>query len=199
MVAAIIKPAPRSKTVIHSTVQMLCLAGCFFLIVACVPGEMTDAEKPFFDLSGFIAEVTADSQLVSVQKTVDIAGQSEMKMMEEYALWKDEQRFDNFDINRPALFDKYRVDTVQRGGLKIISYLALDPDLQVQSFQVDFVQDVVDQIIVISQSKSFLENMKSQLTWRPGRGYLYQKSSDKLFSDHENQFIQVEVVGDGEK
>lgn len=166
------------------------------ILAACQQEEVRIEAKlsKFFDLPGFIDVTTADSALYTVEKTVRIGEYLETKVLEAYDLWKDEQSFTNFDINRPALFEKYQTDTSMVEGGWIESYHALESSLHVQEMQITYTGDQVNEIHVRSQSRSFLENIDIELNWNPGQGYRYQKLSDRIFQDPEEQEVTVARV-----
>lgn len=169
--------------------------GVGFFICAmssCLPDAMTrEANRPFFDLTGFIKQSIADSHYVTVNKTVDIGGVSETKEIKDYAFWDDLKRFESFDINRPALYDKYVVDTLEENNYKVYRHTAKDPKMHVQSMEIRIEEDDIVKIDVRSQSQSFLENLDILFTWIPEETYSYQKWSDKLFSEREEQKVTV--------
>ena len=166
---------------------------------SCLPDEMArEANKPFFDLAGFITQSIADSHYVVVNKTVAIGGVSETKRIEDYAFWEDLRRFESFDINRPALYDKYVVDTLHESDYEVFKHTAKDPKMPIQSMEIRRQNDDIIKIDVRSQSQSFLENLDIFFTWIPNESYSYQKWSDKLFSDKEEQKVMVTFLPETE-
>ncbi|NND07528.1 MAG: hypothetical protein HKN87_14215 [Saprospiraceae bacterium] len=175
---------------LHIEVLAMILAVC--ILSGCLPDEQArDANKPFFDLAGYISQSIADSQYVTVSKTVVIGGVEEIQEITDYPYWKDLKRFEGFDINRPALFDKYTSDTLQELDHQVMKYEATEPKLHVQSLEIQTRADEVVKIQVHSKSESFLENLDIIFTWIPEEKYSYEKSSDKLFGDRQKQEVRV--------
>jgi hypothetical protein len=150
---------------------------------------------PFFDLAGYIKTTISDSISYNVEKSITINGSIESKQIERYAIWKDVKDFDTYDINRPALFDKYQVDTIQEGPIRHIVHLPIDEDLKVRLLKISLADD--GQIIGIeinAATKSFLEDVALQITWQPGHGYVINRKSERLFKPEPSlQVVEVRI------
>ncbi len=181
---------PKKAVLVFQQSTLMALLAVQF--ISCTPeGLQNGNRKQYFDLTGFISDITADSQVIKVEKRVAIGDSDETKILENYELWKDELSFDNFDINRPALIDKYQVDTVTDNNTLTELYQALDPELRVQEMKVVHQGQTVTDIMVRAHSESFLEDLDIELHWSPGSGYVYRKLSDKIFSDLQEQKVSV--------
>lgn len=165
------------------------------LAIACTSGteEVTDQESPFFDLKGFIQEVTQDSAGISVYKSITVNKQKEEKELDDYAFWYDLQQFENYDINRPALFDKYSTDTISLDQGSIIRHQAIDSTLSVQLLETfKNVDESVDSIHIDILSKSFLEDMSVGISWDvKGNSYYLKRVTKMIGSDPNTHIVSV--------
>lgn len=171
------------------------IISCGFVVGCGTSASGTDGRKVgYFDLTGYIKQITLDSQSVKVEKRVSIGESDETKVIDSYDFWMDELSFDGFDVNRPALLGKYTVDTIGLGPEYTEHYLAKDPQLRVTEMKVSHEGSKVSEIWIKSHSESFLEDMNIELSWKPGQSYHYLKTSDKIFSDPQEQLVIVRVI-----
>ncbi len=153
--------------------------------------------SPFFDLDKFVHEMATDTALVMVKKFVEINGQMEERSIDAYPYYKDIQNFEHYDINRPALFDKYHVDTIDAAdGKVVINHGATDEKLKVRHLSIRYTASgEVDSIGIHSHANSFLEEMHLYLHWLPAVGYeIVRKRSMWLKNDSTIQKITVQKV-----
>ena len=155
--------------------------------------EDLNQQDPFFDLKGFIQEVTQDSAGVSVYKAITVNGNKEEKELTDYALWYDLQQFVNYDINRPALFDKYSTDTIRLDQGSIIRHQAMDSTLSVQLLETfKNADESVDSIHIDILSRSFLEDMSVDISWDvKGNSYYLQRVTKMIGSDPDTHVVRV--------
>ena len=169
----------------------------FMLAVASCGEEDTDKPStplPFFDLTGFIAATVRDSQTMDVKKSVLVDRLTETKSIDSYKIWQDIKQFDAYDINRPALFDKYHIDSIIQGNLKEISYHPTEEDLKVRLLRVQYDQNRVTKIVIKTVFNSFLEDVFLDIEWVPQDGYEIHRSSDKLLGSTTSQVISVQQI-----
>ena len=165
-----------------------------YTCAACSTGvDEQDMASGFFDLTQFIADYTQDSQLVTVTKTVEISESTETKTITNYPYFQDARSFENYDINRSALFDKYSVDTSRLSDEEVITHRALDPSLKVQLLQVKRHDDKVTEISIRSKVKSLLADIAVDIVFVPGQGYSLERRSNKIFQDSTVTQIEVEI------
>lgn len=172
---------------------------CYFLliclVIACSPSEDRENTRlPYFDLSGYISEISRDSQRYRVEKSISINGIVETQKIDNYPLWKDIEDFDAYDINRPALFDKYRIDTIQTGNMREITYHPLDDQLKVTLLKVSYQEDDLTSIQVKTATKSFLDDVQLTINWRPKEGYSLSRQSDKVLGKKSSHLVEVEIL-----
>ncbi len=165
------------------------------VISSCVKGDMKGSKSStaFFDLSSFADQIRQDSPLYTVVKTIEVDGQSETQTIEGYTYWKDVEFFANYDINRPALLDKYKVDTLQIRDTARITYQALEDDLKVLSLEVHLVDENVITVLIESLAKSFLEEVDLEINWNLTSGYSMTRNEKRLLGSTSIQKIRVEI------
>ncbi|MBK8505509.1 MAG: hypothetical protein IPL46_26920 [Saprospiraceae bacterium] len=174
------------------------LSICLVLASACA--YMNEADRkgdlPYFDLSGFIKSTVKDSATYSVEKSITINGAIESKQIAQYAIWKDLKDFDTYDINRPALFDKYMVDTIQEGSIRHIIHTPINDQLKVRLLKISYDDDdgQISTIEIKASTKSFLEDVSLEIIWHPAHGYVINRHSNRLFkADPSIQIVEVNI------
>ena len=167
-----------------------------FAVVGCQP-ELGPEHKEvsFFDLSDFIQEYRATSDsLADVRKSITVDGEQELKELKDYPVHRDIIGFDGLDINKAALWDRYKVDTIRQGaGNFQIKYTALEQDLSVQSLAIDYQAYEVVAIEVRKEHHTFLADVSTYFKWTPKEGYLITKEEDQIFSDPTKHEIRVDL------
>ena len=85
-------------------------------------------EKPYFDLKSYFEnEKTRLAAISNFKKTTVVDGKEETKQLETINFDNELRIFAEADINRPAWFDKYLIDSIlQDGNLTRIDYTAKD-------------------------------------------------------------------------
>ena len=174
--------------------SLFCSFSCTFLD----QNSSASNVAPYFDLSGYINNYIKDSSTQAITKTIQIEGTTETKEIPSYPLWKDVHAFDAYDINRPALYDKYSIDTVQTnpGSFSVI-YQPKDStsDLKVNLLQINYDQDQLQSIQIETSTKSFLEKVSLRINWTPSQGYTIDRITDKIFnSSIGHQKIDVRLT-----
>lgn len=177
----------------------ICRLYCDFILIAlvtaCSPAEQREnSQLPYFDLSGYIQEISTDSQRYQVEKSISINGIVETQKIDNYPLWKDIEDFDAYDINRPALFDKYRTDTTQTDNIREITYYPLDDQLKVTLLKVSYEENALTSIQIKTATKSFLDNVELTINWKPKKGYSLSRQSDKVLGKKSSQLVDVEIL-----
>lgn len=177
----------------------ICHLYCYFILIAlvtaCSPAEQREnSQLPYFDLSGYIHEISTDSQRYQVEKSISINGIVETQKIDNYPLWKDIEDFDAYDINRPALYDKYRIDTSQTGNMREITYHPLDDQLKVRLLKVSYQEDDLTSIQVKTATKSFLDDVQLTINWKPKEGYSLSRQSDKVLGKKSSHLVNVEIL-----
>ena len=165
------------------------------IVGACQPKvslTSNTTKLPFYDLAGLVAKIVTDSLYVNVEKSISIDGQEEVKQISDYPLWKDIEEFAYYDLNRPALYDKYQIDTTRKAnGIEEITYYPLDEHLKVRLLKIHLKANQVKRITINTTFNSFLENVTLNVDWKLDEGYQIDRSSDKMLGPTTRQVIKV--------
>ena len=172
------------------------LAAAGLLAVGCVNAvEDVDprADSPrFFSLTEFVA--TQDSVLAGrgLTKTVTVDGAAETRRAESVDWAEELAPFSQSDIDRPALWDRYRVDTTTRGGGRVVTYTALGDGEFTRRIAVE--RDgggAVVRIEIDNGFESAVADTEQRLEWTPGRYRVYSRQAPGLVGGRE-----LEIVGE---
>ena len=168
---------------------------CGIWLIGCKPEIISTQEKEtFFDMEKYVNRVISDSLSTTVIKTIQVNGKSEQKKLVDYPLWLDIKNFAQYNINKPALLDKYQVDSLQEGNELKVSYISLDEKHHVSELQIWYQEQHIDSIRVLTSLKSFIEESTLEIRWTPGKGYVIDKNVQGRFSKEKNQHISVQVI-----
>ncbi len=175
--------------------------GCCLLILMiffqnCQPSTSTPTnaiEKPFFDLKGYFEQQkTRLSALSNFTKTTVVDGKAETKKIEKLNFNNELRIFEEADINRPAWFDKYTVDSVlQNGNLTKISYAANDEKLEIRTIVLDFFQQKVSKINVEKSAETALADTQFKLTYEPKTGYSIENTQQLTVGEDKAFLVKV--------
>ena len=175
----------------------LLLIAILFCLSACADTSAADksvVEKPFFDMKGYFAqEIERLADKKNVTKKAFYNGKEETKVIENPNFANELLVFSNADINRTAWLDKYSVDSTFNAQQKLtaIDYLALDETLKTQSLHVEFVNNVISSIEVMTTGNSAISIAENKLTYSPTKGYNIKSKQDVKFVSKNNIDIQV--------
>lgn len=129
----------------------------------------------------------------SITKTAIYNGKEETKTIENPDLSNELLIFSNTDINRTAWLDKYSVDSTfnEQQKLVAIDYVALDEKLKTKSLRVEFTNNVVSLIEIVSAGNSAISQTENNLTYSPTKGYSIKSKQDVKFVSKNDINIQV--------
>lgn len=156
--------------------KLIFFVGITLLLTACF-GERVERQltrEPYFDLAGFMqgqidSLAAADAR---VRKAVVLNEGREEKTVEIEDFGQELAVFVNSDINRPAWFDKYRVDsTYENGSLSRLHYQAQDSTLRTRELIIDWQGGQVATIHVKNFSQTVLSQTQQFLSYEPGKQY----------------------------
>ena len=101
--------------------------------------------------------------------------------------------FSKADINRAAWLDKYSVDSTfnTQQGLSAIDYIALDKKLQTKSIRVEFINNTVSSVEIITTGDSAISKTQNHLKYSPTKGYSIKSVQDVKFVSKNDIKIQV--------
>lgn len=173
-------------------IRFLSLCCGFFILTACeLPtlDSKNQSNRAFFDLKAFfdqeIAALEQDSFVL--KKTVTHQGSSNLKTITPKS-WEDELRiFKNCDINRPAWYDLYQVDsTMDANGLVRLRYQALEDKLSTRDLDIQWKDGQVHSISIVSHNNNAIYQAQQYLTYIPKEQYTVKKMQDvRLLDDAE--------------
>lgn len=142
----------------------------------------------FFDLADYIDEyLNKNAATADVTKVIEIDGQQESKKLEDYNLAADLQIFRDLNINKPALWDKYRV--TEEGG--DLHYLALEDGLRIRTMKVSKQNQRISQIEIVEELSTFLTDIRSTYKFLPASGYEILKEENPRFGNPIKHKIKV--------
>jgi len=168
-----------------------------FCLTACVDTSTSDntvVEKPFFDLKGyFTQEIKRLEGKKNVTKKALFNGKEESKLIENPNFENDLVIFSNTDINRTAWLEKYSVDSTFNTQQKLtaIDYAALDYKLKTKSIRVEFANNTVSSIEIMTTGNSAISKTEGLLKYSPTKGYSIKTQQDVKFISKNDVNIQV--------
>lgn len=170
------------------------LFGFFVLLSACTAEPNQSQKTPltiFFDLKEFVKKQNSELGLIPMTKTVTI-NDSIKTLAQDSVNWKQEfSALENSNINLPALWDKYQVDTINQGNTSFIHYHAIDNKVKTQSLLVKYRKGEIYQIEVKNNKKSPIAKTKEKITWTPN-SYLVENIQEAVLLDERR--IKIESV-----
>lgn len=156
--------------------------------------DAPSVDSPFFDLrSYFTGEIERLQQRQPhVTKTVRIDGKSETHMPDSLQYETELRVFLNADINRPAWWDKYAIDTVRAAGeVQSIQYRAKEKDLRVRQILIDFAGGAITRVHIERDADSPTAHLQQQLIYQPAIGYLLKTKQNVVFSQPKEVVVEV--------
>lgn len=148
-----------------------------FCLSACNKTERNVATvQKYFDLNGYfeteIRRLSADT--TRLKKTVAIDGSKETQnLLTKTVNWEKELAvFTASDLNKPAFFDAYRIDSIAKGDTNIITYTALRTNLRTQYLALHALKrQAIERVTVKNQVSNPLYTLQETLIYQPHLGY----------------------------
>ena len=173
------------------------LFSIILFLASCLDNSTSDTSmetSPFFDLKEYFSqelERLADKK--NVTKKAIYNGKEETKIIDNPDFSNELIIFSNADINRTAWLDKYSIDSTfnKQQKLKTIDYLALDEKLKTKSISVEFENNIVSSIEIITAGNSAISQTENHLTYSPTKGYSIKSKQDVQFVSESDINIQV--------
>ena len=166
----------------------------FFLSCTSTESEKHPHSSSFFDLKLFFNnEMKEIQQIDTVDKTIEINETTETKILSNSDLAKEISTFSDYDINRPAWIDKYRVDSVfnDKGNLKFLEYRAIDENMRTQILEICYSNEKVTNVFIRNIINGFATKSKKEITYAPRYGYSILTEQKTLLGS--KQEIKVDV------
>lgn len=171
------------RAVVASAAAVL-LAGCVDAVEEVSP--LADSRR-FFNLSEWAA--LQDSLLAGrgLEKTVVVNGLRESRRLDAVDWSEELAPFAQSDIDRPALWDRYDVDSVAtQGGGAVVVYEALDDDLFTRRLEVATdARGGVTRLAIDNAFESFVADTEQRLEWTPGAYRVYSRQDARLADARE--------------
>lgn len=168
---------------------------------ACGLGESApnDTRRGFFDLGDYFkTEIQRlQSEVDTVSKTAILQGKSEEKKVV-ISDWQSELAFfSQSDINKPAWWEKYTVDSMRNdaGQLVELRYETSDPQLRTHKLDIKFEQGAVHSILIVNHIENGVYHTEEFLEYIPQRGYTVAKGQSVVL--HEKGEYEVKVLFGG--
>ncbi len=166
------------------------------LVLSCADRDITreSTRMQFFDIAQLIDSLPA-SRSLNVLKTIMVDGVQEEKLLAGYDFHRDIEGFENYTINKPALYDKYEVDSIMDDGgvLSTLVYTGLDEDLKVQKMEVTYDGSSPRSISLKLKTDSFLEDIEMDIQWNINTDYQVVKREKRIFGKEHQHEIRVTV------
>ncbi len=172
------------------------LAGLIFLgQTSCTSEDKSQrSSQSFFSLQSYARAFAKDSLTVKVRKTVQVNGSEESKEIEAYPIFEDVLTLEHYDIDRPAMYDKYLVDTIHSGDQTTLVYTAQTHELRVRKLTVSLLGEEVTKIDIESQTETFSGDTQLALQWEPVKKLTLHRHGKKMFQDSIDQSVYIEVI-----
>lgn len=153
-----------------------------------IPTVNKKLDKPFFDIITYLDDEIEKSQLTQIEKTVQINGESETKVLKDFDLKKELSMFYDSDINKPSLFDKYNTFETEHS----ITYKTEDEELSVQRIKIfkgengDF-----QKLLINRKAAKQIYSSDKVLTYESNIGFSIQNTQKVKFSEEKAYEIEV--------
>ena len=149
--------------------------------------------KPFFDLRGyFLAEIdTLEMQQKKVNKKVTVDGEIELKNELTVAFKDDLKVFIESDINKPAWFGKYTIDSTANQ----ISYIASDDGLKIRNVNILLNTDgTINELSIVRKRKSIVASVSQNLVYLPRQSYLIESIQEQAGGAKQSVQILGKII-----
>ena len=152
------------------------------------------AEKPFYDLAGYIdGEVKRlSSAPLTAVKTITLNGKEETQELAELNYADDLKLFAGADINKPAWVEKYATETEKLSGRhQITRYTALDSSLTTQLIEIEEDRGQTQRIHIVRKTGTILSKGRSEMVYQPASGYNVTTKQENRFGGDINADVSV--------
>ena len=172
-----------SRLTLTGLAGALALAACADTVAV---RPLAEAQR-FFNLPEWVALQDSLLEGRGLEKTVVVDDVEQTKHLEAVAWAEELAPFAQSDIDRPALWDRYAVDTTAaEGGAAVIVYEALDEDLFTRRVEVAVGPGgEVTRLVIDNAFASFVADTEQRLEWAPGRYAVYSRQEARLADPRE--------------
>lgn len=173
---------------------------CSFLIrCQSTPQVEQKTSAAFFDLKNFFEQEKKQLKKVNrFVKTVSINEQQEVKELENLNFEDEFSIFIASDINRPAWFDKYGIDSIfdTTNNLERLTYTALDSSLQTKNIAVHFSNKEVASIAIHKSTDNAIAQSSQDLLYIVNEGYSIKTQQTLSLSESKTIIVEVDYTLD---
>ena len=171
-----------------TAVGLACAIG--LALGACAAGGEVSplADSPrFFNLTEWVALQDSLLEGQSMEKRVVVNDVEETKRLDAVDWSEELAPFAQSDIDRPALWDRYAVDTsAAAGGNAVIVYEALDEELFTRRIEIAVdAEGGVTRLLIDNAFASLVADTEQRLEWAPGTYAVYSRQEARLSEPRE--------------
>jgi len=174
--------------------SLLALSSCF----APIKEDESKTPKKFFSLKEFFTNeaLRLDSQNLMLRRTVRV-NNDVSESFDSFPKWENEfLLLKNFDINKSALLDDYKIDSVIKDNQKHYFYENISNKQTVRLIHIYWTQEnFPDLIEVTAIDVSYFKQEEFLYSYQPGKAYGVVGYRKSIFSGKKEFEILCEIVG----
>lgn len=172
---------------------LLALSSCF----APKSEDEANIAKKFFSLKEFFTNeaIRLDSQNLHIRRTVRV-NNDVSEALDSFPNWTNEfQLLKNFDINKSALLDDYKIDSVVNDNQKHYFYENISQKQSVRLIHIYWTQaNIPDLIEVTAIDESYFKQEEFLYSYQPSKAYGVVGYRKSIFSGKKEFEILCEIV-----
>ena len=176
--------------------MLVVLTGIF--LSGCIDNNNSKlTEKYYFDLKKYFKDQAEKFEIknISAEKIL-VNDKDTQQVVINNVDWEVEfAPFINSDINKPALRDSYKIDSIyDQKNLSIIKYLSLDEKQSVSQIQIHFRNDIISHVFIESSTSNYVYNSAQVLSFIPDKGYTIEGEQDIVIGSDMHYRIDVNFI-----
>lgn len=182
----------RFKTGIGSIFRTANFCFVLFLFFSCSESPTITGENVFNSEKYFSAEASRlASKTKMVTKVVGRNAEVDSGLVT-IADWKKElEPFSQCNINKPTLRNSYRVDSVSGPNSRHITYTALEPQLVVRMLEINFTDNQVVAVHMVTAEANQLYSATRMLDYVPDSGYRISGKQLMTLGEKTDYFVEA--------
>ncbi len=151
-------------------------------------GDIAAIDPNFFNLAEFVEQEKQRMIDMSISKTVSVNGIEETKELTKVDWELELAPFAQSNIDRPAMWDAYEVDTSSCQGMTKVVYLSVDSSSFTRSLEVTYRDreeplDSVYAVLINNGFDSYIANTSQRLVWWEEGGYEINSIQQAMLSE----------------
>ena len=142
----------------------------------------------------FEKEVPTLKAASGARKITIVNGQREEKVVDSIDFKKELEVFSKADINRPAWYDQYGIDSTfnEKGVLTQLKYEALDEGLNTRQIIIDYDTNAqVASIAIHNKSETAISATAQHLLFEAGKGYSIESMQEVPIAGEQSFKVEV--------